>query len=134
VSSKADVAQYAIRAASLAYADPVKFPSRIRVYSDNRTWNEYATIMEGVSGIKLTRKYIPLAELSAAYEASLPAGDLLKIISLLAAEGVLDSDSAPGGSSNELLNPGERYFKPKTIDEYAKEVGGRPWLTGNPFA
>jgi hypothetical protein len=28
---------------------------------------------------------------------------------------------------NELINPGEKYFKWTTAEQYAKEVGGKPW-------
>ena len=35
--------------------------------------------------------------------------------------------------SNEILNPGQSKWKLRTIEEYAKEVKGRPWVGRQPF-
>lgn len=40
------------------------------------------------------------------------------------AEGKLDHSK---DNQNELVNPGESLWKWKTVDQYAKEVKGRPW-------
>jgi hypothetical protein len=36
-------------------------------------------------------------------------------------------------SANEILNPGLTKWKLRTIEDYAKEVKGRPWVGPQPF-
>jgi hypothetical protein len=31
-------------------------------------------------------------------------------------------------NENEIANPGQKLFKWKTVEEYAQEVGGKPWI------
>jgi hypothetical protein len=41
------------------------------------------------------------------------------------AEGKLDFSKE---NYNELVNPGEKLWKWKGVEEYAKEVNGHPWI------
>jgi hypothetical protein len=52
------------------------------------------------------------------------------LINLLMADGGFDHAE----NHNELINPGEKYFKWRRTKEYAQEVGGKPWDNGtSPF-
>jgi hypothetical protein len=35
--------------------------------------------------------------------------------------------------ANEILNPGQKKWKLREFDDYAKEVKGRPWVGKQPF-
>lgn len=80
--------------------------------------------METVSGQPITRKYTPVPTLIASYEEALAAGPLHmghlgNVLSLLLVEGAHDYSE---DNATELLNPGQKYFKPQSIEEYAKTV------------
>jgi hypothetical protein len=36
-------------------------------------------------------------------------------------------------SANEILNPGQKKWKLRDFEDYAKEVKGRPWVGKRPF-
>lgn len=40
------------------------------------------------------------------------------------AEGKLDFTT---DNDNELVNPDQKFWKWKTVEDYVREVGGRPW-------
>ena len=56
-----------------------------------------------------------------------PSGPL---IPLLTAQGSFDHKE---GNAREIINPEQRYFKWKTIEEYAAEAKGLPWEDGSPW-
>lgn len=57
------------------------------------------------------------------WNTQLRSASFLTVIRLLMAEGKLDLTL---DSQNELINPGEKYWKWKTLGSYAREVKGRP--------
>ncbi|KDQ55650.1 hypothetical protein JAAARDRAFT_195485 [Jaapia argillacea MUCL 33604] len=132
ITSKEDVGKYALRVALLSFTQPDIVPTHVGVYSDNRSWNTYADIMGQVAGKPVRREYLTLDEVVKRWDIAkdtLPIHMVGPLIPVLSAENVFDHS----GGANELLNPGQRFWKPKTVDDYAREVGGQPWLNSSPL-
>ncbi|KAF8330864.1 uncharacterized protein EI90DRAFT_1105358 [Cantharellus anzutake] len=115
-TAKKHIVQYALQAVILAAQDPAKFPDKVRVWDDNRSWDEYTAELEQVLGRELIKNVIPKEQLVQDFAAGPSIGGLGR---LLAADGLTDYSD----NHNELLNPGEKYFKRQTVGETLKEVG-----------
>ncbi|KAF8315640.1 NAD(P)-binding protein [Clavulina sp. PMI_390] len=115
-----DVARYTLRAIILAYEDPSCIPDRVRVYSDAKTMNEYASIVERLTNTPVTRKYVPRAQLIVEWERSIGKNErpplFLRIVAGTSATNFL------GREHNELLNPGQKYFKPVSFEDFVKST------------
>jgi len=107
-----DVGRYLTRAAILANEDPAKVPSRLRVYSEVKTWNEYADIHEKVTGKKVNRIYLSRDKLVEQWNSGKENPYFVLRIS-----GESLGHNFVGREHNELLNPGKKYFKPKSWEE-----------------
>jgi len=107
-----DIGRYAMRAAILVYNEPEKVPSRLRVYGEIKTWNEYADIHEKVTGQKVNRIYVPRERLLEQWN----TGNETPFFVLRIVADSLGHNFV-GRDHNELLNPGQKYFKPKTWEE-----------------
>lgn len=125
-----DIGRYTARAAILAYNEPDKVPSRLRVYSEvkyvhcaciilhkpcsdlPRTFNQYADIQEKVTGQKVNRIYVPREQFVQRWN----TGKESPYFVLRVATDSLGQNFA-GRDHNELLNPGQKYFKPQTWEE-----------------
>ncbi|KAF8536688.1 hypothetical protein BDD12DRAFT_849947 [Trichophaea hybrida] len=133
LTSQRDLGPATLQTILLAHYTPEKCPKYVRIASMNNTLREYANAFESESGEALKLQFSGLTEAWEDYnkiKASLPRGMLGPLLPIMMAEGVLDHTR----NDNELINPGEKYFKWKTIEEYAKEVNGRPWDNGSvPF-
>ncbi|KAF8330858.1 uncharacterized protein EI90DRAFT_3124062 [Cantharellus anzutake] len=122
VTSMADIGRYTLRAVILVFEEPEKALEKLRILGDNSTLDEYAAAFESISGEPPTKNTISRDQLKANFDAD---GTIVELVKLLVADGLADFTE----NDNELLNPGQKYFKPKTVAEYAKEVGGKPWIT-----
>jgi len=113
-----DIGHYAVRAVVLAHQDPVSFPSRLRIYSEVKTLNEYADINEKVTGQKINRIYVPREQLLEKWNAI--GKEQPYFVLRVAADS--PAHNFVGRSHNELLNPGEKYFKPTSWEEFVKST------------
>ncbi|KAF8333254.1 uncharacterized protein EI90DRAFT_646928 [Cantharellus anzutake] len=112
---KKHIVQYALRAVILASQDPAKFPDKVRVWDDNRPWDEYVAELEQVLGRELVKNVIPKEQLVQDFATEPSFTGLGR---LLTADGLTDYSD----NHNELLNPGEKFFKRQTVGETLKEV------------
>jgi len=112
VTDMTDIGRYAVRAAILAHNEPDKVPSRLRIYSETKTFNEYADIHEKITGEKVNKIYIPRDK---ALEKWNSGKEEPFYVLRVAAESL--AQNFVGRDHNELLNPGQKYFKPKTWEE-----------------
>jgi uncharacterized protein YbjT (DUF2867 family) len=107
-----DIGRYTARAAILAHNDPDKVPSRLRVYGESKTFNEYADIHEKITGEKVNKIYVPRDQVLEKWNSGKEGPFyVLRVASDSPAQNFVGRDH------NELLNPGQKYFKPKTWEE-----------------
>lgn len=109
-------------------------PQAIHTAGDSRTMAGIADIMGAHGGAPIEIVERPLAEYRAAAIARqhpLPA----PFLRFLMTEGAIDHSPAsagrgPGsgrGCENEVVNPGQRFWRWKTVEDLARETRGRPW-------
>ena len=84
-----------------------------------RTWDDYAAAIEASFGSSINRNYVPRDQLKKDFDAEPGIGAFVR---LLIADKLYDYSE----NHNELLNPGEKYFKRQSIAEYFKESPVRP--------
>jgi len=107
-----DIGRYAVRAAILAHNEPDKVPSRLRVYGESKTFNEYADIHEKITGEKVNKIYVPRDQVLEKWNSGKEGPFyVLRVAADSPAQNFVGRDH------NELLNPGQKYFKPKTWEE-----------------
>ncbi|TFK53765.1 NAD(P)-binding protein [Heliocybe sulcata] len=156
MTSQADLGNYALRAVLMSFHEPEKVPAHLEIYSDKgydslmtfhraakclrysftiqlfSTWNSYADSMARAAGKPVQRKYVSLEEAVREYDAvkdGIPPHMLGPFLPVLCAENVFDHSEA----GVELLNPSHEIFRPKTVDDYAQEVEGKPWFNSTPW-
>lgn len=109
--------------ASLARISPSEIPDDLRIVGANVSLKEASEAMTAVSGNKIELKEIELGPYKKE-TTKRTEGDPAAFIRFVMGDGHLDFTE----NNNELVNPGEKLWKWKTINEYAKEVGGKPWF------
>jgi|SRR5579862_9169084 len=109
--------------ASLARLPPEKIPDHVRIVGDNISFKDASEAMTAVSGDKIELKEIDLDSFKKETTKK-TEGDPASFIRFVMGEGKLDFSE----NSNELVNPGEKEWKWKTLKDYAKEEGGKPWI------
>lgn len=82
-----------------------------------RTWNEYADIAEKLGSRHVTRVYTPSEEALARYRSG-KESPYYVLRAIIGSKAYDFSDSA----DNELLNPGQKYFKPVSFEDIVKAV------------
>jgi len=112
LTDMADVGRYAVRAAILAHNEPDKVPSRLRIYGETKTFNEYADIHEKITGQKVNKTYVPREQFLEQWNSGKEGP---YYVLRIAADSL--AHNFVGRDHNELLNPGQKYFKPKTWEE-----------------
>lgn len=116
ITAKRDIGLYTIRAILLAHKYPTSVPSRLRIYSEIKKFNEYVDITEQVTGRKINRIYVPHSEILKKWEEIKAENPyyVLRVAADSAAQDFL------GTSHIELLNPGHKYFTPESWEESVK--------------
>lgn len=109
--------------ASLARLPPSEVPDHVRIVGDNISLKDASEAMTAVSGNKIELKEIELGPFKAK-TTERTEGDPAEFIRFVMGEGKLDFTQ----NENELVNPGEKLWKWKTVKDYAKEVDGKPWI------
>lgn len=82
-----------------------------------RTWNEYADIAEKLTSRHITRVYTSSEEAFIRYRSGKESPHYA-LRAVIGSKAYDFSDS----TDNELLNPGEKYFKPVSFEEVVKAV------------
>ncbi|KAF8321664.1 NAD(P)-binding protein [Clavulina sp. PMI_390] len=120
LSDVSDVGRYTLRAIILARQDPKSVPDRLRVYSDAKTLNEYASIVERVTQTKLTKRYIPRTKLLAIWENDSGQTQYPNLfLKIMVGTTAIDFSER---EHNELLNPGGTYFKPASFEKLVEST------------
>jgi hypothetical protein len=109
--------------ASLARLQPDQIPGHVRIVGSNVSFKEASDIMTRISGDAVELKDIELDSFKKETTQK-PEGDPASFIRFIIGEGKLDFTE----NQNEIANPGEREFKWTTVQDYANEVGGKPWI------
>jgi hypothetical protein len=109
--------------AALACLPPSEIPDHVRMVGSNISFKEASEAMTAVSGNPIEIKEIEL-EAFKKDTTKKSEGDPAAFIRFVMGEGKLDFSK----NENEVFNPGEKVFKWKTLQEYAKEVDGKPWF------
>lgn len=109
--------------ALLATMAPSKIPDHVRIVGTNISFKEASAAMTAVSGTPIELKEVELGPYKAKTTEK-SEGDPAPFIRFVIGEGKLDFTQ----NENEIVNPSEKLWKWKTVEEYAKEVDGRPWI------
>lgn len=109
--------------AALARLPPDQIPDHVRIAGSNISFKDASEAMTAVSGDKIEIKEIDLDSFKKETTKK-TEGDPAAFIRFVMGEGKMDFTE----NTNELINPGEKEWKWKTVQDYAKEVGGKPWI------
>jgi len=109
--------------ASLARLPPSEIPDNVRLVGSNISFKEVAEIMSSISGKPIETKEVELGPFKEKTTQK-TEGDPASFIRFVMGEGNMDFSK----NENEIVNPGQKLWKWKTVQEYAKEVGGLPWI------
>lgn len=118
-----DLGRFAAEAVLKVFKDPGSFPEIIEILSDMRSLREYAKVFDKVAGRETKLEFVPLKTMLEKYEKEKKFEILLQI---LFEEGGFNM---PNPNGNALLNPGEKVWKLKKMEQYATETKGRPYST-----
>lgn len=101
-------------------------PTQLRVSGDALTIRQLAEVMESASKSSIQYKELDLEQYK---KETLAEGttDPSKYLRFLMGEGKINHTVSGQGNGNELVNPGQRHWRWKTMKQYAEETGGRPW-------
>lgn len=126
-TSKGDVARSVAQVVMQALGSPSTYPDDICIAGTLKSHTQVRDIISRESGEQIEVK--SLGDVAAykkeLLEKSGPKENLPGYIRLLMAEGKLDFSKH---NQNEMVNPEQKLWKWKTLEEYAKEVNGRPWI------
>ncbi|CAL8126578.1 unnamed protein product [Orchesella dallaii] len=122
MTAERDLGRFTLEAILLAHSDISKCPDEIEVYSDMKTFRDYAKSLDKVSGREIKIVQVPVEDFKTEYEKA--DKQFEKLLMLMFAEGTYDYSNATGIN---LLNPNESIWKLKKFEEYAEETGGIPW-------
>lgn len=114
--------------AVLASMAPAKLPEQVRVASDTVSYRQIAKIMEEAAGDGQKIEVTGLDTDAFKQHAFANPGDSPAVfIRFLMGNGKLDFSEKGLGNNNELINPGQKLWKWRTVKDYAAEVKGRPF-------
>jgi hypothetical protein len=109
--------------ASLSRLPPSEVPDHVRIVGSNISFKDASEAMTTISGQTIKLKEVELAPFKAKTTEK-TEGDPASFIRFIMGEGKLDFSQ----NENEIANPGETLWQWKTVQEYAKHVGGKPWI------
>lgn len=112
--------------ASLATFPEEKLPEIVHLAGDTRSICEIASIMQAAGAGQIEVAEIPY-EAYKTKTTSEASWDPAAYLRFLMGDGNINHSAAGLGNDNELVNPGQRLWKWKTLEDLAKETKGRPW-------
>lgn len=112
--------------ASIACMPLGEIPEQVHVSSETLTIRELAKIMEEAGSDPIEIREIDLQEYK---QGVIEEGttDPSKYLRFLMGEGKINHTKQAMGNDNDLVNPGEKFWRWKEMKEYAEETKGRPW-------
>lgn len=122
-TSMEDVGRYL---AVLAARPLGEIPDAIHLSGDSKSFHEIAEIMERHGAGPIEVCSAPLNTYKAK-TLDQNTSHLECYIRFVMGEGKLDQSVGAIGNDNDLVNPGQKLWKWKTIEDVAKETGGKPW-------
>lgn len=112
--------------ASLATFPEEKIPDIVHLAGDTRSIADIASIMQAAGAGQIDVGEIPY-ETYKAETTSEASWDPAAYLRFLMGDGNINHTSAGLGNDNELVNPGQRLWRWKTLEDLAKQTKGRPW-------
>jgi hypothetical protein len=109
---------------SLSLLPLSKVPEHVRIAGSNISFRDAAEAMTAVSGRSIQMEEIDLVSFKSRTTEK-TEGDAASFIRFIMGEGKLDFTTQ---NENDIVNPEDYKWKWKTVHEYAKEVGGKPWI------
>ncbi|KAJ5138556.1 uncharacterized protein N7515_003404 [Penicillium bovifimosum] len=113
--------------AALATMEVDMVPEIVHVGGDTRSVLEIAGIMRDAGAGEIEVSEVPYEEYKKKTTGGEASWDPAAYLRFLMADGSIDHTVNGLGSDNEFVNPGQRLWKWKTMEELAKETKGRPW-------
>ncbi|KAB8272410.1 hypothetical protein BDV30DRAFT_249513 [Aspergillus minisclerotigenes] len=101
-------------------------PDVLHVAGDTRSVADVARIMEKEGGGPIEVTEVALGEYKERVT-KVVGSDPAPYLRFLIGEGKINHSSAGLGCDNEVVNPGERVWKWKSLEQLARETQGRPW-------
>ncbi|KAJ5206112.1 hypothetical protein N7472_002560 [Penicillium cf. griseofulvum] len=111
--------------ASLATMPVEKIPEIVHVGGDSRSVAEIAGIMESAGAGRIDINCLPYEEYKAKTIAE-PSWDPAAYMWFLMGDGSIAHIPGFLGNDNDVVNPGQRLWKWKTVEDLAKETNGQP--------
>ena len=115
---------------ALVKEELAKVPDKLHVAGCSYSVREIAAIMGEVSGKTIEVVEEDLEAAKAKVMAKGGDADMAEYLQFLMGEGaVWHSEEGENGllCENEMVNPGERFWRWKDMKNYAEEVAGKPW-------
>lgn len=112
--------------ASVARLPPENVPDSMHIAGDTISSRTLARIMEDAGSAKIKIQETDIQKFKEKANASKSA-DPSQFLRFLMGEGKINHTLSGLGNDNDLINPSETVWKWKTMTDYAKETGGRPW-------
>lgn len=112
--------------ASLATRPEEQIPEIVHVGGDTRSIAEIAEIMQAAGAGNVDVGEIAYQEYKAKTTAK-ESWDPAAYLRFLMGDGSINHTAAGLGNDNELVNPGQRLWKWKTMGDLAKDTKGQPW-------
>ncbi|KAF8588228.1 isoflavone reductase family protein [Ramaria rubella] len=126
-TSKGDMAQSIVQVVLQYFSSPSTLPDDIRIAGTTTSYNQIRQIMsrESNEDINLTSLGDPNAYKKELQERYGSGSNVAGYIRLIMGQGKLDFSKE---NLNELVNPEGKQWRWKSMEEYSKEVKGRPWI------
>lgn len=114
--------------AQLALLKPSQIPEVIHFGGTTYSLAQMAEIMAKESGDKINVVELTLSDYKASILVSHPSNPV-EYIRFVIGEGKVNHGKGGLWNDNELVNPGQTRWRWTTMEDLAKETGGRPWLS-----
>ncbi|KAF2228298.1 hypothetical protein BDZ85DRAFT_278151 [Elsinoe ampelina] len=109
----------------IALLDARDVPEVVRISGDAKGVGDIAEVMEAAGAGTVKVKEVDFTEFKRkTIEKNGPVNEFIEFVM---GSGTLDFSPSGQGNQNELVNPGEKRWKWKTLKDLGEEHGGRPW-------
>lgn len=101
-------------------------PDVIHIGGDTRSIRQIASCMNASGAGKIEIRELDLSEYKAK-AVHKPTPDPAQCLRFLMGEGKINHTAKGLGNDNDLVDPGQKTWKWKTLTELASDTGGKPW-------
>ncbi|KAG8921178.1 hypothetical protein FRC01_000375 [Tulasnella sp. 417] len=120
-NSREDVSSSIVRISVLAAADPNSVPDSTRINGSAVSYNQLAALVGKARGTEIKVVEVEDAESKKLLESDNPWARFWVALRYIFGHGVADFTR---DNANEILNPGQKYWKWKTMEEWVEETKG----------